>query len=931
MNFIWRERARRYWPWALGISGIVALGVVTTLAIFAATTNASVDFTQTVSTTAPYAFSGTISTYGNQGTIVNSAKQRDNLKKLGLGSYRLPLQWNNGNPISSAEGAAGGISGDTWVAKVREVGAEPMVVLGGSQDNNFSAQDAANMVRHYSGANRVTYWVIGNEPDNRGISMDQYCTVFNSTVDAMKAVDPTIKVIGPALTDYEDYKYADYDKFLSCAGSKVDVVDFHDYGERTQTLAQNISQQSERYDAKVKDLRARIQRLVPNRANQIEIQIGEWNLTPIADGDLDGRMYSGGTTVYGALVAANIAKSGARGHQYSDQNNPLGLTFENANIASNFGRTVADPLPLYHGIGMLTGEGLFRGFGKQSVQTSSDNSNISIYASTNDKNIVLINKSETKTEGVVAALKGFAGGSAEIWQTSKDKPFDAPTRKTTIPVKDILEYELPAWTVTTVVLTEGAASTDPAPTPTPPTPTPTPSTGLQAIPVRINVGGGQYTDASGANWKADFGATGGTTDDQAKGRAIAGTNAAALYQDERWGNFSYRIPIAKGTYKVRLHFAEIYNGCTTAGCRVFNVDAEGANWLSNYDIAAKAGANKAVVEEKTITLADDALDLKFTGVKGSAQVAAIEVLAADVATPPNPQTPTPTPSPAPATGGLTAEYFASKDLSGVSKSRTDANIDFNWGVGAPISGIPVNQFSARWTGRITAPNSGAYTFYLTGDDGVRMWVNGKQIINAWQDQSSRESQGSITLEAGKQYDVKVEYYENYGDAVARLAWSGPGINKQTVPASAFKTVSSGLKATYYSYKGNGVLGDVIATGTVQTIDFIMGNGSPQANVPGDRFAALWTGKVIAPATGLYTFSTESDDGVRLSIGDKSLIDNWSDHARKADTATIQLTAGQQYDIKVSYYENYGDAVMRLLWKTPGQDSLNVIPASALSN
>lgn len=764
MNFVWKERARKYWPQILGVVGIISLGTVTTLAIFAASPNVTVDFNKTVTTADPYAFSGTISTYGNQGTIVNSPKQRTNLSNLGLGLYRIPLQWNNGKPVSSAEGAAGGPSADTWVANIKAIGAQPMVVLGGSQDNNFTPQDAANMVRHFSGTNKVTYWVIGNEPDNRGISMDQYCSIFNSTVDAMKAVDPTIKVAGPALTDYEDYKYADYDKFLACAGSRVDIVDFHDYGERTQNLSDNITKQAERYEAKIKDLRARIQRIVPNRASQITIQVGEWNLTPIANGDLDERMYSGGTTVYGALAAGNIAKAGARGHQYSDQNNPLGLTFESQTVAGNFGKTIADPMPLYHGIGMFTGEKLFRGFGKQFVETTSQSANISAYASTNQKNIVLANKNQTQAELATVELKGFNGGTAEIWQTDKNKPFDAPAKKATVNVKDLVEYELPAWTVTTIVLIEGST---PAPAPTP-TPTPTPPA------------------------------------------------------------------------------------------------------------------------------------------------------------------PAPAPSPSPTTSGLLAEYFGNKTLSGSSKTRTDSTINFNWGSAAPLADIPANQFSARWTGKIAVPATAAYTFYLTGDDGVRMWVDGKQVINGWKDQSSVEHRGTITLEAGKRYDIKVEYYENYGDAVVKLAWSAPNLAQQIVPASAFNTTTSGLKASYYTYKGNGTLGDLIATNISQTIDYDLGSKQPQSNVPKDRFAAVWTGTLTASTTGSYELSTESDDGVRVKLDDKTVIDNWTDHSRTTNKTTVSLTAGKPVKLYVAYYENYGDSVMRLLWKAPGQSKPIVVPSSSLS-
>jgi hypothetical protein len=923
MNFVWKERLRRYWPQVLGTFVVAIVGGITTLAIFAASTNATVDFSKPLTTVAPYAFSGTISTYGNQGTIVNSAKQRTNLNNLGLGSYRIPLQWNNGNPVSSAEGAAGGPSGDAWITKIREIGAEPMVVLGGSQDNNFSAQDAANMVRHYSGANKVTYWVIGNEPDNRGIGMAQYCNTFNAASDAMKAVDPSIKIIGPALTDYEDYKYADYDAFLKCAGSRVDIVDFHDYGERTQNLAYNVSSQAERYEGKVKDLRARIQRLVPNRAANIEIQIGEWNVTPIANGDLDDRMYSGGTTVYGALAAGNIAKAGARGHQYSDQNNPLGLTFESQSVAANFGKTIADPMPLYHGIGMFTGEKLFRGFGKQFVETTSDNANVSLYASTNDKNIVLINKGENAAENAAVKLTGFTGGTAEIWQTNKAKPFDAPVKKATIPVKDIVEYELPAWTVTTVVLHETGT---PAPTPPPPTPNPTtPTPHLETVPLRINVGGGQYTDPSGAVWKADMYATGGSIDSQAAGRAIANTTMDPLYQDERWGTFSYRLPITKGNYKVRLHFAEIYNGCAAAGCRTFSATAEGVNWLNNYDIVAKTGANTAIVEEKVIALNDDTLDLSFAGLKGSAQLAGIEVLAAST-----PTVPSPVPAPAPAAGGLSGEYFANKTLSGSSKVRTDATIDFNWATGAPMSNIPADNFSVRWTGSVAVPKTGAYTFYLTGDDGVRMWVNGKQIINGWQDQSAKEYQATVQLDSTKRADIKVEYYENGGDAVSKLAWSGPELTRQIVPASVFSNRASGLKATYYAYSGNGQLGNTIASATTETVNFAWKTGQPQANVPADRFGATWAGTITAPITGTYTLTTESDDGVRVWVDDKLVIDNWSDHSLRQDSASVMFEANKARTIKLAYYENGGDATMRFLWKAPGQATATVVPATALS-
>jgi hypothetical protein len=156
---------------------------------------------------------------------------------------------------------------------------------------------------------------------------------------------------------------------------------------------------------------------------------------------------------------------------------------------------------------------------------------------------------------------------------------------------------------------------------------PGPASGtVLSAPLRINTGGGPYVDAAGNVWQADEYYTGGSENDQAAGHTIARTSDAPLFQDERWGNFSYQLPIANGTYEVRLYFGEIYSGCLSPGCRVFNVTANGQPWLSNYDIAAKSGDYTADMETKTITVSNNILDLTFSSVVGSPQLAAIEVV-----------------------------------------------------------------------------------------------------------------------------------------------------------------------------------------------------------------------------------------------------------------------------------------------------------------
>lgn len=932
MGIAWKNRIQKYWKVGVAALVMAVVGTIATYAIFAAPVNSAVDFTKTIQATAGKPFSGTISTYGQQ-TINNSAAQRDNLSSLSLGMYRIPLQWNGGNIVSSAGGHPAG-SGDAWVSNIKALGGEPMVVIGGAEDNNFTPSDAANLVRHFSGANKVTYWVIGNEPGNGGMSIETYCNLFNTSVDAMKAVDPSIKVAGPAWAYFDANTIR---TFLNCAGNKVDIIDFHHYAMGEKYLSEaDALKQTVNWENEVKQTKDLINQIVPARAAQIEVQVGEYNWSWRAEDGYagwngDDRFFQAVNTVWGASVAGHIAKAGGRGHQYADLNGPLGITFEKQNEADHYGRKLTDPMPIYHGLRMFSGGNLFRGFGNSMVEATTSLADVEIYASTNGKNIVMINKSPTEVRTADIKLTGFSGGTADVWQTNKNAPFDAPQRKAVQTVADVIEQTLPAYSVTTFVLNEGAVVTQPAPAPTPtpaPAPTPTvPGSGQVSVPYRQNVGGEQFMDAGGNVWFADQYSSGGNTDAQAAGKQIKGTTSPQLYQDERWGNFAYNVPLANGLYKVRLHFAEIYAPCETAGCRVFNVAAEDSAWLTNYDIAAKVGGATAVVEERTVTVADGTLSLRFTGITGSAQLAALEILPVEPPTTPAP-TPTPTPTPVSQTG-LTATYFDNKDLSGKGITRIDPTIDFNWGSQAPMAGIQNNQFSARWTGQVTPAKSDTYTFYLTGDDGVRLWIDDKLLIGGWRDQSSREYNAKITLTGGRSYNIRVEYYENYGDAVAKLAWSSASMAKQIVPSAVLSpTVQQGLNATYYKYNGNGQFGDVIYSSASPNIDYTWGSAAPNSFVPKDRYGVVWTGKLTAPATGDYTFATQSDDGVRLWVDDKNVIDAWTDHSSRRDTGTVRLNAGQTYAIKLSYYENYGDAVIRLFWKVPGQAEA-IVPSGVL--
>ncbi len=133
--------------------------------------------------------------------------------------------------------------------------------------------------------------------------------------------------------------------------------------------------------------------------------------------------------------------------------------------------------------------------------------------------------------------------------------------------------------------------------------------------------------------------------------------------------------------------------------------------------------------------------------------------------------------------GLSATYFNNVDFTGTTVTRTDPTVNFAWGTGSPSSSIGADTFSARWTGQVEAQFTGTYTFYTQSDDGVRLWVNGQQLVNNWTAHPTTENRGAIALTAGQRYDIRLEFFENRGGATARLLWSSASVPKAVIPAS----------------------------------------------------------------------------------------------------------------------------------------------------
>lgn len=124
--------------------------------------------------------------------------------------------------------------------------------------------------------------------------------------------------------------------------------------------------------------------------------------------------------------------------------------------------------------------------------------------------------------------------------------------------------------------------------------------------------------------------------------------------------------------------------------------------------------------------------------------------------------------------GLYAEYFTNPNLEGQpAVTRIDPAVDFNYDKVSPDPKIPRTNFSARWTGRVRVTKTGDYDIAARADDGVRLWVDGVRVIDSWIGEPPTTYAARVHLEAGRDHEVKVEYFQGSLGAMIQLGWMAP--------------------------------------------------------------------------------------------------------------------------------------------------------------
>jgi len=276
------------------------------------------------------------------------------------------------------------------------------------------------------------------------------------------------------------------------------------------------------------------------------------------------------------------------------------------------------------------------------------------------------------------------------------------------------------------------------------------------------------------------------------------------------------------------------------------------------------------------------------------------------------------------------EYFDNRDfVGGPVLVRSDAEVNFDWGVGPPVDWMPDDNFSVRWT-RTVNFSPGYYRFALQADDGVRLWLDQSIIIDKWQDMEYELHYVDGTYLEGP-HAVKLEYYERTGHARVRFWWE-QGTDDNAPPTSIPTTAPVGITdappstgavgavaeqewaddpwaAAYFA--NTDLSGRPVLSRIETSLDHNWGWGSPGSNVPRDNFSARWTQPLYFQG-GTYRFTTYTDDGVRLWVDGRLVIDSWRP-MRGYRSVTAQLNQGT-HDVKMEYYERTGVALARLTWQ-----------------
>lgn len=268
-------------------------------------------------------------------------------------------------------------------------------------------------------------------------------------------------------------------------------------------------------------------------------------------------------------------------------------------------------------------------------------------------------------------------------------------------------------------------------------------------------------------------------------------------------------------------------------------------------------------------------------------------------------------------GSWLAYYYPNRTISGAPTAARVIepvgnlkSLSEHHGTGIPIEGIKSDFFSARYTTAKRIP-AGEYIIRAKADDGVRVYVDGKLVLDRWTPAPILKENAvkiqvsdlvTAKLEEKDIHWIEVEYYEGTGNSQIDFSLEPyQNANESAWVAEYYQNMT--LEGPALIMDGSNV------DNKIDNIDFNWGAGSPDSMIPSDRFSARYT-KIVYFEEGVYNFESISDDGLRVWVDDQIVIDSWVNSDSGNKSGKVMLTKGQ-HKIKVEYFENGGQARLSL--------------------
>ena len=293
-----------------------------------------------------------------------------------------------------------------------------------------------------------------------------------------------------------------------------------------------------------------------------------------------------------------------------------------------------------------------------------------------------------------------------------------------------------------------------------------------------------------------------------------------------------------------------------------------------------------------------------------------------------------------AVSGIQARYYYSPildgdlsslpSLSGPYKVETVPTLSFQTTDGEVAESGLSDKVAAHCTGTINVPQTATYTFYLTSDDGSKLYVDGALRVNNDGIHTMREQSASVSLSAGA-HTVQVDYYDVTGPAGLRLEIQGGSLSRAEIPASMW--TSPGVRIAYYQLDSS-ILPPLRAmvpekTQLVSTINFPFSWGTFSGTGRSQNVGAEYEGYLTVPSDNVYFFDLMSEDGSKLWIDDQLVVDDDGAHNRVSKAGGIALRAGA-HDFRLDYFLREGGNSL-VLQLSSSNVSKQVVPASWLSH